>query len=456
MSMNLPSRTLFQAVLFLSITVIGVLLIEPFEPAQAQLSRDEQRAQLEAELAKVEEEIKQQNNLLTQKRSERASLERDASILNAQISRAQLTIRAKNLAIGNISGEIQQKEQTIVELTERIEREKASLAQMLRNRFEIDDYSLVEIVLSNNNLSAFFSDADRYEELKIQLQATMNEIRTVTGVVEEEKVLLDKKRRAETDAKMTIESEKKTVELKEAEKKKLAAIARGEEGSYERALKERQARAAQIRSALFALRDAGAIPFGDAYSFAKEAEKTTGVRPALILAILQQESNMGQNVGTCNRPQDTLKWRDIMPGPGQSWRDDQSAYLRIMSSLGRDPEGQPLSCPIGAGWGGAMGPSQFIPATWEQYASRIARAVGVTIADPWNPRHAITATALYLSDLGAGAKTYTAERSAACKYYSGRDCGLSAMDNTFYGNAVVQRADTIQRTMIEPLEEASR
>jgi hypothetical protein len=63
------------------------------------------------------------------------------------------------------------------------------------------------------------------------------------------------------------------------------------------------------------------------------------------------------------------------------------------------------------------------------------------------------ATAIYLGDLGAGAKTYTAEREAACKYYSGKACGMSSMDNTFYGNAVVQRANTIQTTMIDPLED---
>lgn len=433
----------------MGVLCLAIMLLLPFS-SFAQVSKEQQEAQLRAELAEVEKEIAEQNELLTSKRNERRSLERDAALLDAEIQKAQLIIRAKNLSIGTISGEIGRKEATINELVERIEDEKSSLAEIIRKRQQVDDYSLVEMILGNENLSEFFSDADRYQELKLQLQASLAEIRTVKGVVEEEKNTLDSKRRAETDARMSIESEKKTVEIKEAEKRQLANIARGEEGGYEKNLKERQAKAAQIRAALFALRDAGAIPFGDAYNYAKQASATTGVRPAMILAILQQESNMGQNVGTCNRPQDALKWKDIMPGPGESWRDDQSAYLRIMKGLGLDPEGQPLSCPIGGGWGGAMGPSQFIPTTWESYSGRITSVAGG--ANPWNPKHAITATGLYLMDLGAGAKTYTAERSAACKYYSGKDCGLSTMNNTFYGDSVVKRADTIQRTMIDPLD----
>jgi hypothetical protein len=101
-------------------------------------------------------------------------------------------------------------------------------------------------------------------------------------------------------------------------------------------------------------------------------------------------------VGTCNRPGDARTWKDIMPGPTSgSWRDDQSAFLRITKKLGINPDGQPLSCPLASGgWGGAMGPSQFIPATWESYENRIAAAVGASVANPWNPAHAVTATAL--------------------------------------------------------------
>ena len=137
-----------------------------------------------------------------------------------------------------------------------------------------------------------------------------------------------------------------------------------------------------------------------------------------------------------------------MPGPNDnSWRDDQTIFLALTKQLGLDPETVPLSCPWQGGWGGAMGPSQFIPTTWNSYAPRVASTVGVGTADPWNPEHAFVASALYLADLGASAGGFTAERTAALKYYAGSN--WSNPQNAFYGNGVMGHASTIQNTIDE-------
>ena len=140
-----------------------------------------------------------------------------------------------------------------------------------------------------------------------------------------------------------------------------------------------------------------------------------------------------------------------MPGPNDnSWRDDQTTYLQITSQLGLDPDSMPLSCPWRGGWGGAMGPSQFIPTTWDLYKSRIASAVGKSVPNPWDPQDAFTASAIYLSDLGANKGGYTAERTAALKYYSGGN--WRRPENAFYGNEVMVKARNIQENMIDPLQ----
>lgn len=89
-----------------------------------------------------------------------------------------------------------------------------------------------------------------------------------------------------------------------------------------------------------------------------------------------------------------------------------------------------------------MGPTQFIPSTWVRYQPRVAALTG-TAADPWNAYDAIFATALYLADSGAAGGGTTAERNAACRYYSGRSCsGNSA--GTGYANSVLRHADNFQ------------
>jgi membrane-bound lytic murein transglycosylase B len=311
----------------------------------------------------------------------------------------------------------------------------------------MDYVTFTHAVLSSESISDFYGDINTYSSLKKSVQDSVNEVRGVKVATETVKKELETKQVQEIDAKKAIEQEKATVEVSEKDQKNLLSISKNQEAEYAKVLADRQAKAAGIRAKLFELRGQGAIPFGQAYEYAKAAGKATGVRPAYILAILKQESNLGANVGTCNRPGDARTWKDIMPGPTSgSWRDDQSAFLRITKKLGISPDGQPLSCPLATGgWGGAMGPSQFIPATWESYENRIAAAAGASVANPWNPAHAVIATALYVKDLGAASQTYTAEREAACKYYSGRGCSDPKVANAFYGNAVMTHAANIQK-----------
>ena len=92
-----------------------------------------------------------------------------------------------------------------------------------------------------------------------------------------------------------------------------------------------------------------------------------------------------------------------------------------------------------------MGPAQFIPSTWKMFAPRIAAALGIPQANPWIARDAIMANAIYIADLGAGAQTYTAERNAACKYFSGSSCDAAGGVIASYGNSVVAKANKFQQ-----------
>src|SRR6185503_10848124 len=95
------------------------------------------------------------------------------------------------------------------------------------------------------------------------------------------------------------------------------------------------------------------------------------------------------------------------------------------------------------GYGGAMGPAQFIPSTWQLYSNRIAAATGQSASNPWDPRTATFAIALYMNDLGADAQTPTAERRAALKYFAGSHWQSSAY--SFYGRQVMDKVSDIEQ-----------
>lgn len=401
--------------------------------------------ELRLELERIEKEQKELQAQLDTQRGETASYQRDVNILTAEIKQAQLRIDAKNVEIKRLGKDIDLKSKTVSELSQKLSQSQADVGQLVRKMSQMDDLSLAEIVVAEDTVADFFAEYDSYTSVQASLGELIDDIREVRGETEKEKEELTERQQKELDLKAEIEGERRTIAAKESEKKQLLAASKGAEATYQSMVTEKQREAAAIRAALFQLRDTKGISFGDAVEYANEASRSTGVRPAFILAILKQETDLGKNVGTCNREGDPEEksWRNIMPGPNSgSSRDDQTIFLRITEELGLDPDTTPLSCPWGNGWGGAMGPSQFIPSTWAAYAPRVAAALGVKTANPWNPEHAFTATAVYMQDLGAAAQTFTAERTAALRYYAGGNWSLP--QNAFYGDSVMNHAAGFQ------------
>lgn len=449
--------------ILLSVCISAGGVFSVSEKTAEALTQAEQEAQWRAELQQTEQDIAKWQAILDNTKQGTASLQKEAAVLNAKIQEAKAFIRQRNIQIEQLGRDIDQKTANIKTLEGRIDAGHDSLAQLLRKTNEIDSYTLPEVVLANQNLSDFFSDLDTFQTIKRSMQNLFLEIRTTKDLTMKEREALDQKKNQELDTRMAAEAQKRQVEKNEQEKQYLIKVNKTQEKTYEQVLSERKARAAQIRAALFALRDTASIPFGDALKYAQEASAKTGVRPAFILAILTQESNLGQNVGSCLLTNtETGEGKGANTGSVQkrvmSPTRDVPLFLDITAKLGRDPYNTRVSCwqPIydskGApiGWGGAMGPSQFIPSTWNGFISRIAAATGSTNPDPWNPRDAFFASAMYLSDLGAGAGTYSAEKTAACKYYAGAAACKTSYANS-YGTSVMNKAANIQENMIDPL-----
>ena len=422
------------------------------------------REQLEADLASLEAQIKALQGSISDTQAQKASITRDINLLTQKIQESKLKIKQHDAQISKLSKNITEKNKNIDTLDAKMDREKESLAQIMRKTRYMDQYSLLDFGLQSESLSTFFSDVDSFAVVNRALNQSFETIRATKSDLEQVKSELQEAKDEETQKKLAQAAEQKKVESNQKEKNTLLNKTKNQEAEYKTVLAAREKEAAQIRARLFDLRDNAAISFGQAYDYALAASKSTGVRPALILAILMQESSLGINVGACNL-------RDYTTGDGVSIKTgaakprtmhptrDVPVFLTLMDKLGRDPQKTPVSCWIAAysggqpsGWGGAMGPSQFIPSTWKLFEKRIESITGASTANPWNPYHAITATALYLEDLGAVAGNEASERNAACKYYSGRSCSSSSA-GAGYGNSVMKKLYDMQAD-IDKLEAA--
>lgn len=414
----------------------------------------ERRERLELQLQQVERQILTQRILVEDKRNERQSLERDVELLDAQIRQAELGIEARSAAILNLEEQIQEKEDTVAILNERLGTQQASLAVLLRQTQSLDDFSLIEVLLSNKSFSQFFSEADQFRVVKDHLNDSLDLLKQIKSDTQLQKNILEEKQLSESELKRAQELEKRSIEQKEEQKNSILTVTKGEEDAYQQLLETQQKTAAQLKAQLFELLGGGGpIPFPQAVELAQNAEALTGTPAALILAILEQESSYGSNIGSCTMNDLSLGQEIMHPDR------DMPVFRAIAEQLGFDTDIQQVSCPLRRsdgtriGWGGAMGPSQFIPSTWAIYGgyenvgggwqynqSKDAIKSLLGKSSPSNPfvnQDAFVATALLLRDNGANG-SYDSDRMAALRYYAGWG-GATRPENSFYGDQVMQR-----------------
>lgn len=434
---------------FIRVGLFVVLLCagQALAPLEARAATSvEERAALQAQLDQIEKDIANNQGTLGTLQAERTTLERDIKILDNKIKTAQLQIKKSDAALSQLKGNITEKQQSIVQVDAKVARSEASLAQLLRRTREIDDLSLVQLALGGS-LDDFFQDIDDFQSIQRALGESFTEMSALREELSGHKQALEEKEDEAQKVRQVQVLAKRAVENDEKEKKSILSVTKGQEKTYQQIIADKQKQAASIRAALFGLRDTGAIPFGTAYDYAKQASGQTGVRAAVILAILTQESNLGENTGSCYL-QDLSTGSGVGKNTGKVFARvmkvprDTEPFITITDALGLDWAKTQVSCPQSTGYGGAMGPSQFIPSTWMLYKPRLSSLTGVDFPDPWNARTAILATGLLMKDNGAGEGTRTAERRAALRYFAGGNWNNSKF--AFYGDSVIQLADKIQ------------
>ncbi|TSD02167.1 MAG: hypothetical protein Athens071424_170 [Parcubacteria group bacterium Athens0714_24] len=393
-----------------------------------------QRAQLEAQLQQLEAQIDNYNNIIDDKEKQATSLQRDISILDAQIAKAKAEIKLLNIKITQLSDSINQKNTTITNLSAKIDKERETLAELIKKTNELDSNSEIEIILAYRNLSDYFFVTDTFGTLQGGIQDSLVQIRGDKVQTEKEKEDLETRKAQQLQLRTIQQLEQKRITAAENDKKKILAATKGEEAKYQKYLIDTQKSAATIRSQLFLLTGSPSIPFEKAVEYATLAWQTTGVRPAFLLGVITEESNLGANVGKGNWTVDLANSRCA---------SQRTAFVQITSALGLNPDLMPVSKKAWYGYcGGAMGPAQFMPTTWLLYDDKISSITGHNPPNPWDPKDAFVAAALLLKDNGATSNGTVGERKAALKYLAGSNWNNKAY--AFYGDDVMEFATKYQ------------
>ncbi len=406
---------------------------------------EEKSAEIEKDISKTEKEKKNLQSAIY-------LLKRKMTNLDYQIYQSNVIIKDLTLQIGDTQFSI---DKTSVKIGE----SRDQLSNILRAIYEEDQKSSIEILLEGN-LSDFFDNIVYLEALNSKLQELLENSKDLKSYLEGQREEMGEEKE-ELGALIKIQSlQKQEHASTKTEQEYILKLTEAEYQKYLTEKTETEKTATEIRARIFELIGVPKAPtFGEAYELAKSVSEITGIRPAFLLAVLTQESNIGKNVGQCYL-KNTRTGEGIYIKTGNKATKTMSPsnatyFLEIIEKLNkakdlvRDPLETPVSCPMSYGWGGAMGPAQFMPKTWVKYGygARVEELTG-KVSDPWDIKDAFLASALYLTDYGAAKQTYNSEFNAALSYFAGPSWYKSSYRRVYerdYGYPIMRIAENYER-----------
>ena len=393
-------------------------------------------------------------NIASTRRKEK-TLTNEIYILNNKIRQLNNEIYQTNLIIKNLNLKIHGTETSIDKTSEEIKSSKEKLANIIRTIYEEDNKTSLDLFFSQGKMSNFFSDLVDLELLGAKNQELLQSVENLQSYLKNQKDSLSKSKSDYQNMVALRQIQKEEGQSTQERQIKILKVTKGKEKLYKKYKSDVAKKANIIRSKIFSLSGVSsteAPSFGDAIKIATYVGKRVNIRPAFLLAILSQESAIGRNVGNCYVTNTRTGGGIYASGSSapriMSPTRDLPVFLQLTAKLHLGYSKVPVSCWIPAyhhgrpiGWGGAMGPAQFIPSTWKLYEDKIKRYTGDPIPNPWSINDSFTASGLYLSDLGAWRQTSWAEMKAAAKYYGGKATSYTIK---YYAAPVMKRAWCIQ------------
>lgn len=391
------------------------------------------REQLQQKIGAIQKQIDQYEAKIQKTRRQSDTLRRQIDLLNAQIDQLKLRLRQAELNIEDLESSIQDKNKEIAKIEVQLNEKKKLLVEYIQTIYQYDQENLLEIILKQDNFSDFFDLVNNLQSVEEKISQVFQLIKALKDNLEMQKNDLQNDLDEQNQLRNLQDAQKASLEKQEKEKTKLFITTQGQEKNYQKLAEKARTDIAAIRNQLYLLENVGvSMTLEQATQYVNAASLKTGVRPAFLLAVLKNESSWGTKVGTGT-------WKKDMHSR------DHNAFLQITQELGMDPDNTPVSKKPSYGWGGAMGPAQFLPSVWLLVKEEVGQLTGHVPPNPWHIDDAFMAAAVKLKRAGANAQTHDAEWKAAMIYFAGGNWKKPVY--RFYGNMVMEMTQVIQEQL---------
>ncbi|MBI5798959.1 MAG: lytic murein transglycosylase [Candidatus Yonathbacteria bacterium] len=382
------------------------------------------------EIERLEQEIEKYRKDIVQNQGRALTFQSRINVLLQQIKKKNLEIRLIARALDEIKLQIKKTERSLGETVKDIIAQRAFLAEQVRALDEQRiDKTAFFVFFQGGKLSDTLQMVQGILAVQDKTKQAYDTLQALKEKLSGQKETLQEQRDEQVKILALQESQRKEIQVKEREHETLLQEAKQKAKKLTTLVELSKGTIEKLKNEIYALQRIG-VTVQVALRLGALVAERTGVRAAFLIAVLEVESRLGLNVG-----KGTYK-NDMNP-------NQHEAFLALMRELGRDPETTPVSKKPSYGWGGAMGPAQFLPQTWNGYKDEVARLTGHNPPNPWNIEDAFMASGVKLSRNGASAKTVESERRAAKIYISGNPNCTRAICNS-YSNMVLDKASDIE------------
>ncbi len=361
-----------------------------------------------AELRELENKISEAQKDVSSKQSQNFTLQNYISQLESEIEKLRLEMEKSQKELSITETEIEQKQKSLDELNSEMSRKKIALKSYIQHISRQSSHSAFELMLSTSKLSKFFRLFNYARSIERKVYESTMELKEVRDKMNQEKEGLENKMNQQKITSSTLFEQQKQADLKKQESEILHGRNESEIKNLEDVMSSTTDLTTQLRNQIFQLESNGkSVKFTDAVDAARFAEKATGVEAPLLLGIMSQESGLGRNVGQCVYE-------------GNMNPEQYGVFFDIMDDLKKDPKSVRVSCKpqTYSGWGGAMGPGQFIPSTWAAYKPQV-ESITHRSADPWEITDAMIAIGLYVKAHGGSTMENASTRGAVGQFFAG-------------------------------------
>jgi murein DD-endopeptidase MepM/ murein hydrolase activator NlpD len=227
--------------LYISIIIILTLLFnissraETVDQIQAKIdAANRSRAQLEAEISKYQEQLKDVGAQATTLQNTIKSLDISANKITTEVKLVESNIGTTEYTIKD-TGE------KIIDKQTQISRGNMAIRQSLRQIYEADDSSVWEVLLSNSDLSSFWDDLENTIRVQARVSDLVASVKDIKASLEQAKSQLEKKKKELENYNNELNGKKQVLQSTKKEKNTMLVVTKSTEANYQKILKDKLA-----------------------------------------------------------------------------------------------------------------------------------------------------------------------------------------------------------------------